>query len=245
MTDKQIIIDGVPVQDCCYFDYENDGYKDSCYIHQNECSAQNCYYKQLKAKEQEYEELRQYHNKCCEEFEKEKKEWLEKFNQVSIGFYNGDYCNTEHCSLLRAKEQECEELKKELHKNFKEKDKLNLIIDRLLEASGYDTNTASAEDFEDVYEHMRYEQEQLDQLKAENEQLKNFHINLVGVKECEIRELARYKQAIEKIKEIANRTCSAVNVEVCDSYDSCADCGATNQYRKLMQILQICDEVNE
>ena len=56
--DNQIIIDGVPVQDCCYFDYENDGYKDSCYIHQNECSAQNCYYKQLKAKEQECEELK-------------------------------------------------------------------------------------------------------------------------------------------------------------------------------------------
>ena len=59
MTDKQIIIDGVPVQDCCYFDYENDGYKDSCYIHQNECSAQNCYYKQLKRKEQECEELQE------------------------------------------------------------------------------------------------------------------------------------------------------------------------------------------
>lgn len=44
---KPIIIDGVPVQDCCYFDYENDGYEDSCYIHQNECSAQNCYFKQL------------------------------------------------------------------------------------------------------------------------------------------------------------------------------------------------------
>ena len=58
MTDKQIIIDGVPVQDCCYFDYENDGYEDSCYIHQNECSAQNCYYKQLKRKEQECEELK-------------------------------------------------------------------------------------------------------------------------------------------------------------------------------------------
>lgn len=58
MTDKQIIIDGVPVQDCCYFDYENDGYKDSCYIHQNECSAQNCYYKQLKHKEKELEKFK-------------------------------------------------------------------------------------------------------------------------------------------------------------------------------------------
>ena len=66
---------------------------------------------------------------------------------------------------LKRKEQECEELKKYLHKNFEEKDKLHLIIDRLLEASGYDTNTASAEDFEDVYENMRYEKQQLEQLK--------------------------------------------------------------------------------
>ena len=73
---------------------------------------------------------------------------------------------------LKAKEQECEGLKKDLHKNFEEKDKLHLIIDRLLEASGYDTNTASAEDFEDVYENMRYEKQQLYQLKAENDGLK-------------------------------------------------------------------------
>lgn len=80
---------------------------------------------------------------------------------------------------VEAKEQECERLKKELQKNFEEKDTLHLIIDRLLEASGYDTNTASAEEFEDVYEHMRYEQQQLDQLKAENDELKkaNKHID--------------------------------------------------------------------
>ena len=81
---------------------------------------------------------------------------------------------------LKAKEQECEELKNELHKNFEEKDTLHLIIDRLLEASGYDTNTASAEEFEDVYEHMRYEQQQLDQLKAENEELNIINTRLLG-----------------------------------------------------------------
>ena len=48
-------------------------------------------------------------------------------------------------------------------------DKLHLIIDRLLEASGYDTNTASAEDFEDVYENMRYEKQQLEKI-SEREQ---------------------------------------------------------------------------
>lgn len=89
-----------------------------------------------------------------------------------VGCYNtfDGSCIKEQCftyrllQLLQAKEQECEELKKDLHKNFEEKDKLHLIIDRLLEASGYDTNTASAEDFEDVYENMRYEKQQLDQL---------------------------------------------------------------------------------
>ena len=73
MTDKQMIIDGVRVDECCYFDYENDGYEDSCYIYQNECSAQNCYYKQLKRKEQECETLASQLD-----FEVQKKECLEQ-----------------------------------------------------------------------------------------------------------------------------------------------------------------------
>ena len=118
MTDKQIIIDGVDVSKCKHYD-KGFNYCDQSYLGEGgmlkntknprHCEwLPNCYYKQLKRKEQEYEELRQYHNKCCEEFEKEKKEWLEKYDQISRGFYNGDYCNTEHCSLLKAKEQECE-----------------------------------------------------------------------------------------------------------------------------------------
>lgn len=57
--------------------------------------------KQLQAKEQEYEELRQYHNKCCKENAEKLEKWLEKFNQVSRDFYNGKYCNKENCSILR------------------------------------------------------------------------------------------------------------------------------------------------
>lgn len=52
-----------------------------------------------------------YHNKCCKENTEKLEQWLEKYNQVSRDFYNGKYCNKEHCSLLKAKEQECEELK--------------------------------------------------------------------------------------------------------------------------------------
>ena len=91
-----------------------------------------------------------------------------------------------------------EELETELNKAFEEKDKLHLIIDRLLEASGYDTNTASAEDFEDVYENMRYEKQQLDQLKQTL---------------TEIKEIAKpYQRDIHKI-------CG-----YCRKYDSCHAC---------------------
>ena len=122
-----------------------------------------------------------------------------------LGTY--DICDYQQ---LSRKEQECEELKEELHQNFKEKDGLHLIIDRLLEASGYDTNTASAEDFEDVYENMRYEKQQLDQLKAENEELKKkkeenttFYLKKYANKDSECLELEhKLKQAEEKLKRI-------------------------------------------
>ena len=123
------------------------------------------------------------------------------------------------------KEQECEELKNELHKNFEEKDKLHLIIDRLLEASGYDTNTASAEDFEDVYENMRYKQQQLEQLKAENELLKINNAQFIKDNEFLAKRNSKlkaendlyknahktrrrsYENALIEIKEIAKKKC--------------------------------------
>lgn len=112
MTDKQIIIDGVDVSGCIYYQYNmctatKDNYGD-CSFYCKDYEMKDCYYKQLKRKEQECEELRQYHNKCCIEFKNEKQELLEKYNQVSRDFYNGKYCNKENCSLLKAKEQECE-----------------------------------------------------------------------------------------------------------------------------------------
>ena len=113
MQDKPIIINGIDVSEC-----ENalQG-KNTILCAGSEdralCDANtNCLYKKYKRKEQELEELRQYHNKCCTEFKNEKQALLEKYNQVSTNFYNGDYCNTEHCSLLNAKEQECERWKK-------------------------------------------------------------------------------------------------------------------------------------
>lgn len=119
-----------------------------------------------------------------------------------------DECTNCYYKQLKRKEQECEELKKELHQIFKEKDGLHLIIDRLLEASGYDTNTASAEDFEDVYENMRYEKQQLDQYKQALAEIKeiaeeNIRIaDLEGLNGVYRRGLA--EQILQKISEVEN-----------------------------------------
>ena len=158
MTDKQVIID------CKYKFQNNEKFegKPYCTLHNELCEDlsfacdDNCQvyedYKQLKRKENELEELRQYHNKCCQEFEKEKKDLIAKYNQLSTNFYNGDYCNTEHCSLLNAKEQECEELKK--------------IIDEAKNSNIDLKSFLVGEAVQNEYE------QQLDQLKVENEELK-------------------------------------------------------------------------
>ena len=61
--DKQIIINGVDVSGCSYGEIEKDIFKCSCEYNVRSTSMfckdnPNCYYKQLKCKEQEYEELK-------------------------------------------------------------------------------------------------------------------------------------------------------------------------------------------
>jgi hypothetical protein len=64
MTDKQIIIDGVDVSKCSYFQQEDDEYTcgaEECNGAIVACRAcDNCYYKQLKRKEQECERLKKW-----------------------------------------------------------------------------------------------------------------------------------------------------------------------------------------
>ena len=117
MTDKQITIATCPYQGDCSISGCNRN-DDDCFIKQlfeERYKAEKQIIKlnkTIKTKEQENEELRQYHNKCCEENAKKMEEWLEKYNQVSRDFHNGKYCNEENCNLLKAKEQECERWKK-------------------------------------------------------------------------------------------------------------------------------------
>ena len=64
--------------------------------------------KELKRAKQEYEELRQEHNSCCEEFKQEINLRIDAYNKLSRDFWSGKYCNAKFCTQLQAKEQECE-----------------------------------------------------------------------------------------------------------------------------------------
>ena len=111
---EEIIIDGIDVGKCNFLGVKlTKKYMCTCGDIEFCIDEPNCNYKNWKRKQQECEELRKYHNKCCEEFEKEKKEWLEKYNQVSRDFYDGKHCNKENCNLLKAKEQEYKRLEVE------------------------------------------------------------------------------------------------------------------------------------
>ena len=63
MTDKQIIIDGVDVSGCGYFNFTDEHYCEEC-SSEFGCAVcderTNCYYKQLKRKEQVLDEIKEY-----------------------------------------------------------------------------------------------------------------------------------------------------------------------------------------
>ena len=129
-------IEGCWVSTCDYLPYKGNITNELCKYNPN------CYYKQLqrekqnsqeardtaikefnraeelktllKRKEESYEELRQYHNKCCEDNAKELAEWFKEYNQVSRDFHNGDFCNTEKCQQLAQLKEENDRLRKRI-----------------------------------------------------------------------------------------------------------------------------------
>jgi predicted RNase H-like nuclease (RuvC/YqgF family) len=163
MTDKQIIIDGVDVSKCSYFQQEDDEYTcgaEECNGAIVACRAcDNCYYKQLKRSEAQCEAMFVSHTD------------LEK--------------------KYKRKEQECEELKDLAAHNGRV---CNTRLDKIDELE-HDINELNG---------------QLDQLKAENEELKKCYKNnsaLLYFEETNTTKLVNKVMKLEKtlteIKEIA------------------------------------------
>ena len=98
MKNKEVYINGVDISGCEFCDWKGSDIP-QCRIRQASfeptCKGYNCYFKQLKRKEQENEELRQYHNKCCNEENcnllKGKEQKLVKIRQILYVYYGDDW----------------------------------------------------------------------------------------------------------------------------------------------------------
>lgn len=119
MTNKQIIIDGVDVSKCEFLKYDGIG----CGIDENYCRGANCYFKQLKRKEQECEKLKarlkpKLKNAHCVYFEGQtgicKAKEFTKCNPVNCKLYTIDELSTivDLQTQLDQLKAENEELKK-------------------------------------------------------------------------------------------------------------------------------------
>lgn len=62
----------------------------------------------------EYEHLREFHNECCKEWEKERAKLIENYNSLSRDLHSGKFCNTECCNLIKTLKELNERLIKEL-----------------------------------------------------------------------------------------------------------------------------------
>lgn len=230
--DKQIITDGVNVSTCEFLTKTGHcrAQMSIMGIDANKCNCfPNCYFKQLKRKEQEYEDLRQYHNKCCEEFENEKQKLIEKYNQFSKDFFIGKYCKKEYCDLLKAKEQECEELKGRLKYIINENKMLkDCATDEHIDIVAL-KNYISTLEFHN------------DQLKAEKEELKNVYTRLNSLYNDNCNFTGKLEQTLTEIKEITEN----INKECLYSdFTDCDDCDMKNRcaYQGKLKILQKISE---
>ena len=145
----------------------------------------------LKRAKQEYEELRQEHNSCCEEFKQEINLRIDAYNKLSRDFWSGKYCNAKYCKQLQAKEQECEKLKATLNK-----------IEKLLRAASDPEITTAEESFDNIYECINLAKNSSDINDSFSNDKK-----------------AKYEQALDEIEKYQKRnceTCIFANTQKCN-----------------------------
>ena len=167
---KQIIIDGVDVSGCKYYFDEKCRCMDASIMQDfylcPQCNSNpNCYYKQLKCKEQECERLKKEINGYKTIIEKIRQEVQEDVT-----------CESRECGCDSY--EECIECLKNTI--------LNIIYE---ERNDFNNSEKHLEEYAELLQ-------QLDQLKAENRELKAVHSTNVALSD----ELFKYKAEIEELK---------------------------------------------
>ena len=192
MTDKQMIIDGVDVSGCEYYNKDDktcrevNGKYETDICDFDKCENSNCYYKQLKRKEQE-----------CEELEEERNEYFELMairTEVLAKIANKLGMNT---GIIENNELFCkiDQLKAENEKMSKGYAELTEIVSPYMDDfTGYNEELGGF----DIVLCVKELLQQLDQLKAENDLYKNAH-------KTEQDRRRSYENALVEIKEIADK----------------------------------------
>ena len=280
MTDKQIIIDGVDVSGCPFFEDERKllnpagqelNFKNICSLSFYNftdfdkdflCNqSPNCYYKQLKRKEQECEELKvclfQVQNasisltKQLDQLKaevKSKTEYIQEQREI-IDQYSKEIEMYKKCQGKRASKRE-EELKAENEELKDERKNLKWDLENNIQVKKHAMEQLDQlKRKEQECEMLKLSEKSLtetieniargfEELKAENEQLKNFHINLVGVKECEIKELAELKADNKHLNDLLNQALKELEEmrELKDT-ESLQACILTRENERLKELL--------
>ena len=222
MTDKKIVVDGIDISECEHACINTSLFKEktlvqcSAFFLENEdsccdCSDNpSCYYKQLKRKEQECEELKKAND--------EKNELLAKLG-----------CPTTATAKMKA---HC--LQEQLDQLKAENEQLKSVRDSWMSKCEQETKIRE------------FCQNGLNQLKEELEAERNWHKTADEISKANSEYTTKLKQAFAEIKKIAEILVPMTDeYENCYDRDRCFECDFTEDcsYFNIKRILQICDEV--
>lgn len=203
MTDKPIIIDGVDVSGCRQYmlrymeDYDIDTF-DYCRHYFKLCKdvdVKYCYYKQLKAKEQE-----------CEELKKNVEHWKMDHKEAKA---KGEWT---YDLVKKRLEQQLDKLKAE-------NEKYSFFIEKLCDYIGLECDS---------------EEQAMRTLSDFARQMNKARLVI-----------DRYKQTLTEIKEIAENSCCLQPTSDCEEHENCKECSRTSDDETVKQILQKISEVTE
>lgn len=223
MTDKQVIIGGVDVSECIFHSLTIIGYAGYNYCKCFECACEchnDCYYKQLKHKEQELMHFKKENERLSQTIIKDQAEIVQK--------------NIDETNILLIKENkdlqhQLDQLKAE---NEKLKDKAYILFDEAIIERDNFIEELKAECKELKEKVKELNQGWIDCDKERNLQEAN--------SEFRQRVINRYKQTLIEIKEIAKNFCNA-----CNEFEP-NKCNEINLgYCNYNKILQKCEVLND
>lgn len=166
MTDKEIIIDGIDVSGCIYLPY--------CEDKQGNCGNNpNCYFKQLKRKNAEYNKIAvllrdtDIYSQVCETCRDEILIYPSISGKTNYTDNEVDIITLRRIiNRLKNKEQKCKELEQEIN-HLKEQGSI-LLADKNAFQIGYDTSKARVKELEEILDEI--EKELKEDIYCENQE---------------------------------------------------------------------------